>query len=129
MSAPRSGVGTGRTIVLVLLALAVLVHGRVVVGAGSAGLLPAVLDGIVALVALVALVLVFRHADGPALLVAAVAGGLGVATFLIPGLVSVARGEVWAAWLEPWPVGALLIDAMVARIAVFTLRRVENPPA
>lgn len=131
MSAPRTGAGTGtgRKILLVLLVLAALVHAGLVVATGSAVPLSAVLDGVVAIAAVVALVLVIRRADGPAFLVAAGAGGLGVALFLVPGLVALAQGLSWTAWLDPWAFGALLLDAMVVRIAVFTLRRAENPSA
>ena len=125
-STGRGGTGTGRKILLVLLVLSVLVH------AGTALLTPAaplsaVSNGVVGLAALVALALVIRRADGPALLTAAVAGGLGVALFLVPGLIGVVGGQVWMAWLDPWAFGSLLLDAMVVRIAVFTLRRVQDP--
>lgn len=127
MSAPR--IGTGRRILIVLLVLAAAVHARLAVSTGSAAPFLAALDGLVALGAVVALVLVIRRADGPAFLAAAGAGGLGVALFLIPGLVALAQGQSWTSWLDPWAFGALLLDAMVVRIAVFTLRRVENPSA
>ncbi|ANY06971.1 hypothetical protein [Pseudonocardia sp. HH130630-07] len=128
MSADRGPV-LGRRILIALLVLAVAVHARLVAVVGSAAPLVAVVDGIVAIAALVALVLVIRRADGPALLVSAVAGGLGVALFLVPGLVVLAQGQTWTAWLDPWAFGALLLDAMVVRIAVFTLRRAEQPSA
>ncbi|MEV1294156.1 hypothetical protein [Pseudonocardia sp. NPDC049635] len=117
----------GRRILMVLLALTALVHARLAAGTGAEGPFLAALDGIVAIVAGVALVMVVRGADAPALLTAAVAGGLGVALFLVPGLVAVAGGGSWTAWLDPWMFGALLLDAMVVRIAVFTLRKVGDP--
>lgn len=130
MSTERSterGPVVGRRILIVLLALAAVVHARLVAGTGAAGPLLAVLDGLVAIAAIAALVLVVRRADGPALLVSAVAGGLGVALFLVPGLVALAMGGSWTAWLDPWAFGALLLDAMVVRVAVFTLRKVQEP--
>lgn len=126
MTAERGPV-VGRRILIALLALAVAVHARLTALAGSGAPLIAVLDGAVAIAALVALVLVVRRADGPALLASAVAGGLGVALFLVPGLVALSRGQAWTAWLDPWAFGALLLDAMIVRIAVFTLRRTAAP--
>ena len=126
MSTARGPV-VGRRILIVLLALAAAVHARLVAGTGAEAPLLAVLDGVVAIAAIAALVLVVRRADGPALLVSAVAGGLGVALFLVPGLVALSQGQSWTAWLDPWAFGALLLDAMVVRIAVFTLRKVEEP--
>jgi len=117
----------GRRILIVLLALTALVHARLAAGTGAEGPILAALDGIVAIVAGVALAMVVRHADATALLTAAVAGGLGVALFLVPGLVSVAGGGSWTAWLDPWMFGALLLDAMVVRVAVFTMRKVGDP--
>ncbi|OLL74803.1 hypothetical protein Ae168Ps1_3201c [Pseudonocardia sp. Ae168_Ps1] len=127
MSSDRGPV-VGRRILIALLALAVLVHARLVAVVGSAAPLIAVLDGVVAIAAIAALALVIRRADGPALLASAVAGGLGVALFLVPGLVVLAQGQTWTAWLDPWAFGALLLDAMVVRIAVFTLRKVDGTP-
>lgn len=126
MSTERGPV-IGRRILIVLLALAAVVHARLVAGTGAAGPLLAVLDGLVAIAAIAALVLVVRRADGPALLVSAVAGGLGVALFVVPGIVALAMGQSWTAWLDPWAFGALLLDAMVVRVAVFTLRKVQEP--
>lgn len=117
----------GRRIVIVLLALTALVHARLATGTGAEGPILAALDGIVAIVAGVALAMVVRRADAPALLTAAVAGGLGVALFLVPGLVAIAGGGSWTAWLNPWMFGALLLDAMVVRVAVFTMRKVGDP--
>ena len=116
----------GRRILIVLLALAAAVHARLVAGTGSGAPLLAVLDGLVAIAAIAALVLVVRRADGPALLTSAIAGGVGVALFLVPGLVALAQGQSWVAWLDPWSFGALLLDAMVVRVAVFTLRKTEE---
>lgn len=127
-STGRGGTGTGRKILLVLLVLSVVVHAATALLTPAAPL-SAVSNGVVGLAALVALALLIRRTDGPALLTAAVAGGLGVALFLVPGLIGVARGQVWMAWLDPWAFGALLLDAMVVRIAVFTLRRVQPPAA
>ncbi|MEQ3552080.1 hypothetical protein WIS52_16525 [Pseudonocardia nematodicida] len=126
MSTERGPV-VGRRILIVLLVLTAAVHARLVAGTGAASPMLATLDGIVAIAAIAALVLVVRRADGPALLAAAVAGGLGVALFVVPGLVAVAQGQPWNAWLDPWMFGALLVDALVVRIAVFTLRKVEQP--
>ncbi|MER5672845.1 hypothetical protein [Pseudonocardia alni] len=117
---------TGRRILTVLLVLSAAVHVRLAFGA--TGPVLAGLDGLVAAAAVVSLLLLLRRADGPALLACAVAGGLGVALFLVPGLLAVAQGVNWTAWLDAWAFGGLLLDAMVVRIAVFTLRRAEGAP-
>ncbi|MFP5019339.1 hypothetical protein [Pseudonocardia phyllosphaerae] len=120
--APGAGTRTGRRILAVLLVLATAVHAHQAVVAGD--LATTVLDGLVAIGALVALVLILlRGDDARVLLAAAVVGGAGVALFLVPGLITVSRGGMWQAWLDPWAFGALLCDAMTVRIAVFTLRR------
>lgn len=116
-----------RRILLALLVPAVLVHAGLVVRTGSGAPLTAVFDGAVALAGIAALVLVFRRPDGPAFLAAVGAGALGVASFLVPGLVAVVQGQVWTAWLDPWAFGALLLDAMIVRIAALALRKVEKP--
>lgn len=117
------GLVTGRRILTVLLVLSAAVHVRLAFGA--TGPVLAGLDGLVAAAAVVSLLLLLRRTDGPALLACAVAGGLGVALFLVPGL-AVAQGTNWTAWLDAWSFGGLLLDAMVVRIAVFTLRRAEG---
>ncbi|WP_226361599.1 hypothetical protein [Pseudonocardia sp. ICBG1142] len=118
------GLVTGRRILTVLLVLSAAVHVRLAFGA--TGPVLAGLDGLVAAAAVVSLLLLLRRTDGPALLACAVAGGLGVALFLVPGLLAVAQGTNWTAWLDAWSFGGLLLDAMVVRIAVFTLRRAEG---
>lgn len=106
------GLVAGRRILTVLLVLSAAVHVRLAFGA--TGPVLAGLDGLVAAAAVVSL------------LACAVAGGLGVALFLVPGLLAVAQGTNWTAWLDAWSFGGLLLDAMVVRIAVFTLRRAEG---
>ncbi|MEJ8279649.1 hypothetical protein [Pseudonocardia spirodelae] len=120
------GTATGRRILIVLLVLAAALH--VWLAAGASGPVLAGLQGLVGAAAAGALVLVARRPDGPALLACAVAGGAGVALFLVPGLLAVARGQDAASWLDARAFGALLVDAMVVRIAVFTLRRAEGAP-
>ncbi|MBC3194728.1 hypothetical protein H7X46_27125 [Pseudonocardia sp. C8] len=115
----------GRRILIALLVPAVVVHARLAVG--TTWPLLAVLEVAVAIAAVAALALVVRRADGRALLAAAVAGGLGVALFLVPGLVRLVQGQDAAGWLDPWAFGALLVDAMVVRIAFFTLRKLDEP--
>ncbi|WP_224387717.1 hypothetical protein [Pseudonocardia sp. ICBG1293] len=117
---------TGRRILTVLLVLSAALHVRLAVVA--TGPVLAGLEGLVAAAAVAGLALLLRRPDGTALLGCAVAGGAGVALFLVPGLVAVAGGGDGASWLDGWAFGTLLVDAMVVRIAVFTLRRVEGAP-
>ncbi|MBW0105117.1 hypothetical protein [Pseudonocardia sp. KRD291] len=118
---------TGRRIVTALLVATAVVHAVLAarLWAGSPAL--AVIDAVVAVAALaVAGALLLR--DEPAVLLgAAVVGGVGVATFLVPGLVAVAGGQSYDGWLDPWAFGALLLDALAVRVAVFTLRRAQTP--
>lgn len=118
---------TGRRIVTALLVATAVVHAVLVarLWSGVPGL--AVIDAVIAVGAVaVAGALLLR--DEPAVLLgAAVVGGIGVATFLVPGLVAVVNGQIYGGWLDPWAFGALLLDALAVRVAVFTLRRAQDP--
>ena len=118
---------TGRRIVAALLVATAVVHAVLVarLWSGDPGL--AALDAVLAVAALGVAGALLRR-DGPGvLLAAAVVGGVGVATFLLPGLVAVAAGQGYRGWLDPWAFGALLLDALAVRVAVFTLRRAPGP--
>lgn len=123
--------GTGRRIVAALLVAAAVVHAVQVVRGWSGTPGPSgIQNGIGAVIAVAALfvagALLLRAAPA-VLLAAAVVGGIGVATFLVPGLVAVANGQGYGGWLDPWAFGALLLDALAVRVAVFTLRRAPAP--
>jgi hypothetical protein len=61
------------------------------------------------------------------LLAAAVLGAVGVASFLVPRVVPLPGfGDVPADWADPWAFAGFLLDALVVRLAVFTLRRVDR---
>ncbi|MET0190120.1 MAG: hypothetical protein ABW212_14040 [Pseudonocardia sediminis] len=114
---------TGRRIVTALLVASAVVHAVLTVRlwAYSPGL--AAIDALIAVAALVVAGAVLLRDEPAVLLAAAVVGGVGVATFLVPGLVAVADGQSFDGWLDPWAFGALLLDALAVRVAVFTLRR------
>jgi hypothetical protein len=64
------------------------------------------------------------------LVVAAALGMVGVAGFLLPRLVAVPGfGSLVGHWTDPWAFGALLLDALLVRLAAFTLRRTERAAA
>lgn len=118
---------TGRRIVTALLVGSAVVHAVLATRLWASGPAPAAIEGVLAVAALVvAAVLVLRSEPG-VLLGAAAVGALGVATFLVPGIVAVAGGRSYPGWLDPWAFGALLLDALAVRVAVFTLRRTQTP--
>lgn len=119
----RAQPGTGRRIVIALLVATAVVHAVLLtrMWAGDQPVLAA-LDGVFAVAALVAAGAVLLRTEPAVLLGAAVVGGVGVAMFLVPGLVAIAGGRSFGGWLDPWAFGALLLDALVVRVAVFTLR-------
>ncbi|MDN5917395.1 MAG: hypothetical protein L0I76_20235 [Pseudonocardia sp.] len=118
---------TGRRIVTALLVATAVVHAALVARSWAGAPVPAAIGAVIAVAALaVAVALMVR--DEPAVLLgAAVVGGIGVATFLIPGLVAIVNGQSYGGWLDPWAFGALLLDALAVRVAVFTLRRAQAP--
>ncbi|MDT7709616.1 MAG: hypothetical protein QOG20_5223 [Pseudonocardiales bacterium] len=125
MANPRSS--QGHTIVAVLVALTAVAHVALAVAPGA----PPWITAVSALVALAAVALLVAGLSvqryrfgGPEedlwLVACAIVGMVGVACGLVLAVVSVAgRGGV-----DPWGIGALLVDALAVRLAVFTLRRV-----
>jgi hypothetical protein len=64
------------------------------------------------------------------LVVAAALGMVGVAGFLLPRLIAIPGfGSLVGSWTDPWAFGALLLDALLVRLAAFTLRRTERAAA
>jgi hypothetical protein len=122
----RSRLSTGRWLVVALLAAVAVPHIVLAVRMWDTAVVPAGIDVLVAVAALVVGALVFLRPGGAALLAAAGVGAVGVALYLLPGLVVTLRGERYTTWLDPWAFAALLVDALVVRIAVFTLRRADR---
>ena len=118
---------TGARIVTALLVASAVVHAVQAVRLRELQPALALLDVVLVLAALAAAAAVLLRTRAATLLAAAVVGGIGVATFLVPGLFAVAAGQTFAGWLDPWAFGALLLDALVTRVAVFTLRRTGHP--
>jgi hypothetical protein len=114
----------GRRVVATTWAVAGAVHLWIALDAPTAGIAGAVVSAVLAVVAVigaVALVLVGRP---EALMAAIVAGALGVAGYLIPMVAGLPGfGDLLPSWDNPWPFVAFLLDALVVRIALFTLRR------
>lgn len=127
MANPRSS--QGHTLVAVLVGLTALAHGALVVVPSPRSVGVDVVSGLLALAAFVLLVaglVVERARFGGAaedawLVACAATGAVGVALGLVLASLSFAggRGDV-----DLWSIGALLLDALTVRIAVFTLRRV-----
>ena len=77
-------------------------------------------DGILVLAALVGVALLLLGRAGPrVLLFAAVAGAVGVASWFLPLMV----GPTYISRFDPWDFGAVLVDALTVRLAVFNLHR------
>lgn len=95
---------------------------------GSAGAGAAAVSATLAVVALIGSVALLVSGRAAVLLAAAVAGAVGVAAFFLPMVVPL-PGFVPAIieWADPWPFVAFLVDALVVRLAVFTLRRAGRP--
>ncbi len=125
MANPRTS--QGHVLVVVLVGLTALVHAAML---GLPGARPMWFLAATFLVALAALVLAgaglvagrARFGGGAEdgwLVACAAVGALGVMSGFGLALTTVAGGAV-----DPWGIGALLVDALTVRIAVFTLRRV-----
>ena len=125
MANPRTS--QGHVLVVVLVGLTALVHGALV---GVPGGRPTWFLAVTSLVALAALVLAGAglvvertrfggDAEDAWLVACAAVGAVGVMSGFGLALTSVAGGG-----MDPWGIGALLVDALTVRIAVFTLRRV-----
>ena len=118
---------TGRRIVTGLLVASALLHAVQLVRMWEVDPVAAVIDGVLAVAALVAAGAVLLRAGQAVLLGAAVVGAIGVATYIVPGLAAVLGGRPPTGLSDPFKFGALLLDALVVRLAVFTMRRAENP--
>ena len=114
----------GASVVAVTWAAAAAAHGVVGLDGTGAGAAFAFTLAVVGAVGAAALLVRPR----PELLVAAaVAGVVGVGAFALPLIVSVLGvGGPVADPVDPWGIGAFLVDALTVRLAVFTLRRAER---
>jgi hypothetical protein len=88
----------------------------------------AVIDAVLVIAALVIAGMLARTLRTPAaqpvpLLSAAVVGAVGVATFLLPSVIALAQGRPLAGLFDGWAFAALIVDAIVVRIAIFALKR------
>lgn len=124
MAHPRTS--QGHALVVGLVGLTAVVHGALL---GLPGARPTWFLVVTALVALAALVLAGAglaagrtrfggDAEDAWLVACAAVGAVGVMSGFGLALTSVAGGGV-----DPWGIGALLVDALTVRVAVFTLRR------
>lgn len=114
----------GATVVAACWALAGALH--VVIGLGASGFAATVAFALagVAFVGAGALSVTPR---GELLIAAAVAGTVGVAVFALPLVLPLLGvGDPVADPTEPWAIGGFLVDALVVRLAIFTLRRAHR---
>jgi hypothetical protein len=112
----------GRQVVAAVWAVAGALHGWLAIHATGAVALG--LSATLVVAALVGVVLLLVVGQPSVLLAAAVAGAIGVAGFLVPRLVALPGFAISSgAWADPWSFAALLADALIVRLAVFTLRR------
>lgn len=120
MSEPAAAPKGGRVVVAAVWAASGVSHAGLASGASAfAEASIAIVLAVASAIGVIALLL-----DGrPGILLAcAIAGAIGLATFVVPLLVPGLRGPT-GGWTAPWPVAAFLLDALAVRIAVFTLRR------
>jgi hypothetical protein len=112
-------------LLLGLVAAAAVAHGGLAVVGGA--LWAQVVSGVLCAVALVAVGLLVTRPTPPVVLGTAVAGMVGVASFLLVLGVSLAAGEgPVAGWIGPWGIAGVLVDSSVVRIAAAVLRRSEQ---
>lgn len=112
---PRSD---GRALLGVSWAAAAVLHARNLVAAHPTATMK-LLDGVLVLVALVGVALLLGRAGPRVLLFAAVAGAVGVASWFVPLMVD----PTAVLRLDPWVFGAVLLDALTVRLAVFNMHR------
>ncbi|AEA26616.1 hypothetical protein Psed_4460 [Pseudonocardia dioxanivorans CB1190] len=118
---------TAPQILLVLLVVSAAVHAVHAVRLWDDSRL-AIIDAVLVVVDLVIAGMLARTLRTPAaqpvpLLSAAVAGAIGVATFLLPSVLALAAGRPLGGLFDGWAFAALLVDAIVVRIAIFALKR------
>jgi hypothetical protein len=115
--------------VAALLGVAAVAHGGLALTSMASSGFVVGLSGLltVAAIALVLVGLLVEAArfggdrEDPWLLACAIMGAVGVAGSLVGTLLSVSRPGS-SGGLNPWSLGALLIDALTVRVAIFTLR-------
>ncbi|OLT18175.1 hypothetical protein BJF78_12055 [Pseudonocardia sp. CNS-139] len=111
-------------------AVAGAVHLWVALDAPRAGAAGAVVSAVLAVAAAAGVVALLVTKRPGALLAAVVTGAVGVAAFLVPRVAALPGfGDVLPTWDNPWPFVAFLLDALVVRVAVFTLRRASRTAA
>jgi hypothetical protein len=127
VSAQRSS--RGHVIVAALLGVAAAAHGGLALTSTASSAFVVGLSGLLT-VAAIALVLVGLLVEAARfggdredhwLLACAIMGAVGVAGSLVGTWLSVSRPGS-SGGLSPWSLGALLIDALTVRVAIFTLR-------
>lgn len=116
--------GGGATVVAATWAAAGAVHAVLAFGATGA---PTVVGAALAAAAVVGVVALLRTGRPAVLVAAGGAGAIGVAGFLIPLVAALLGfGSAVVEPLDPWVIGGFLLDALTARLAVFTLRRTSR---
>lgn len=117
----------GATVVAVTWAVAGAVHLWIALGAAGTA---AVLGFALAAVAFVGAAALLVEPRPELLVVAAVAGVVGVGTFALPLILALLGiGDPVADPVDPWGIGGFLADALVVRLAAFTLRRASRARA
>lgn len=113
-----------RAVVAGVWAAAGAVHVWIALDVPRAGIAGATTSALLAAAAAVGVIALLVAGRPGTLLAAVVMGTMGVATFLAPLVAPLPGfGDAVPSWDSPWPFVALLLDALVVRIALFTLRR------
>ena len=114
----------GATVVAITWAVAGAVHLWIAPGAEGAA---AVLGFALAAVAIVGAAALLVDPRPELLVVAAVAGVVGVGAFALPLILPlIGVGDPVADPVDPWGIGGFLVDALTVRLAAFTLRRASR---
>lgn len=119
-----------RAVVAAVWCAAGAVHLWIALDVAHAGIAGATVSAVLAAGTVVGVVALIVTGRPGTLLAAAAAGALGVAGFLVPMMAALPGFcDGLPSWNDPWPFVAFLLDALIVRLAVFTLRRATRVPA
>ena len=120
MSQPAVAPKGGRAVVAAVWAASGVTHA--VLAFRATAVVGATVSTVLAVAAAIGVIALLLDGRQGILLACAVAGAIGLASFVVPLLVP-GFPEPTGGWTDPWLVAAFLLDGLAVRVAVFTLRR------
>jgi hypothetical protein len=112
-------------LLLGLVSAGAVAHGGLAVVGGT--LWAQVMSGVLCVAGLVVVALLVSRPEPHVVLVAALFGMVGVASFLVVLIVALAGGgHPISGWIGPWGIAGVILDSSVVRIAASVLRRHER---